>query len=62
MTTSGGENGNASCIQAKVLCFSATLIGPKAERQRAEAAMIYEHKPLCNVAYVHSFPYVISIT
>ena len=41
----------------EVLCFSAALIGPKTDRQRAEAAMIYKHKPPLNVEYVNSFPY-----
>lgn len=41
----------------EILCFSAALIAPKSDRQRAEAAMIYHHKPPCNVEYVHSFPY-----
>ena len=41
----------------EVLCFSAALIAPESDRQRAEAAMIHHHKPPCNVEYVHSFPY-----
>lgn len=41
----------------EVLCFSAALIAPEADRQRAEAAMIHHHKPPCNVEYVRSFPY-----
>ena len=43
--------------QGEVLCFSAALISPGADRQRAEAAMIYYHKPPCNSEYVHSFPF-----
>ena len=41
----------------EVLCFSAALIVPESDRKRAEAAMIYHHKPPCNVEYMHSFPY-----
>jgi hypothetical protein len=41
----------------EVLCFSAALIGPIADRQRAEAAMIFKHKPVCNTEYVDSFPF-----
>lgn len=41
----------------EVLCFSTALITPESDRRRAEAAMIYRHKPPCNVEYVHSFPY-----
>ena len=41
----------------EVLCFSAALIAPESDRQRAEAAMIHHHKPPCNVEYVRSFPY-----
>lgn len=39
------------------LCFNAALIGPAPDRQRAEAAMIFHHKPSCNVEYVHNFPF-----
>lgn len=39
------------------LCFNMAPISPAAERERAEAAMIYEHKPPCNEEYVNSFPY-----
>ncbi len=41
----------------EVLCFNAALISPKSDRERAEAAMIYEHKPPCNVEYVNHFPF-----
>ena len=43
--------------RGEVLCFSAALIAPESDRQRAEAAMIHHHKPPCNVEYVWSFPY-----
>ncbi|MXX05288.1 MAG: GIY-YIG nuclease family protein [Acidimicrobiia bacterium] len=39
------------------LCFSAALISPKSDRERAEAAMINIYKPPCNVEYVDSFPF-----
>lgn len=39
------------------LCFNAALISPAADRVRAEAAMIYQHKPVCNEEYVHNFPF-----
>lgn len=39
------------------LCFNDALISPAADRQRAEAAMIYRHKPPCNTDFVDSFPY-----
>lgn len=28
-----------------------------ADRVRAEAALIFKHKPICNVEYKHSFPF-----
>lgn len=43
--------------RGEVLCFSAARIAPEADRQRAEAATIHQHKPPCNAEYVHSFPY-----
>lgn len=39
------------------LCFNAALIGPSADRLRAEAAMIFKHKPPCNTEFVNDFPY-----
>lgn len=39
------------------LCFNAALISSESDRERAEAAMIYEHKPPCNVEYVNHFPF-----
>ena len=41
----------------QILCFSAALITLSGGRERAEAAMIYKHKPPCNEEYVNSFPY-----
>lgn len=39
------------------LCFNAALISPQAERERAEAAMIFKHKPPCNTQCVDTFPF-----
>ena len=39
------------------LCFNMAPISPAADRERAEAAMIYEHKPPCNEEYVNNFPF-----
>lgn len=39
------------------LCFNAALISPAADRERAEAAMIYRHKPVCNDQYKYTFPF-----
>lgn len=39
------------------LCFNAALISPQSDRERAEAAMIFQHKPPCNTEFVNSFPY-----
>ena len=39
------------------LCFNTALISGDSDRQRAEAAMIYEHKPPCNTDYIDSFPF-----
>jgi excinuclease UvrABC nuclease subunit len=41
----------------EVLCFNAALIAGESERQRAEAAMIFKHKPRCNTTYVDAFPF-----
>jgi hypothetical protein len=40
----------------EVLCFSAAVIAGESDRQRAEAAMIFKHKPRCNTTYVDGFP------
>ena len=38
------------------ICFNFAPISP-AKREQAEAAMIYEHKPVCNSEYTDRFPY-----
>lgn len=43
--------------QGEVLCLNASVISPEADRQRAEAAMIFKHKPPCNTEYVENFPF-----
>jgi len=43
--------------QGEVLCFNAAPISPTADRERAEAAMIFKHKPPCNTEYVDYFPF-----
>jgi hypothetical protein len=39
------------------LCFNMGPIAPAADRVRAEAAMIYQHKPSRNEDYVNTFPF-----
>jgi hypothetical protein len=41
----------------QVLCLSAASVSPEATRQRAEAALIFKHKPPVNDEYKHSFPF-----
>lgn len=38
-------------------CFNCALISGQTDRERAEAAMIHEHKPTCNTEYVDKFPF-----
>lgn len=40
----------------EVLCFNAAKISA-ASRERAEAALIYYHKPVCNIEYKDNFPF-----
>jgi excinuclease UvrABC nuclease subunit len=47
----------AQLKSGEVLCFNAALIGGESDRQRAEAAMIFKHKPRCNTTYVDTFPF-----
>ncbi len=41
----------------QVLCFTAAKVSDRASRERAEAAMIFHHKPPVNDEYTHSFPF-----
>lgn len=41
----------------EVLCLNAALISGQSDRCRAEAAMIFSHKPPCNTEYRDRFPY-----
>ncbi len=43
--------------RGEVLCFNAAPIFPQGARERAEAAVIHQHKPLCNTQYKDSFPF-----
>ncbi|MFZ2444868.1 MAG: GIY-YIG nuclease family protein [Syntrophobacteraceae bacterium] len=40
----------------EILIYSFGAV-PASDRNRVEAAMIYKHKPPCNVEYVDSFPF-----
>lgn len=40
----------------ETLCYSFASVD-SADRVRAEAALIYQHKPPCNTEYVNSFPF-----
>jgi hypothetical protein len=41
----------------EVLCLNAALIVGQANCQRAEAALIFTHKPPCNTEYKDCFPF-----
>lgn len=41
----------------QVLCFSTAPVSPESTRHRAEAVLIFKHKPPVNAEYVHSFPF-----
>ena len=41
----------------QVLCFSAAGVSPAADRERAEAAMIFQHQPPANTSCKDVFPY-----
>ncbi len=48
---------NGHLQDGEILCYSTAPASPEATRLRAEAAMIYEHKPSCNTEYVDEYPY-----
>jgi excinuclease UvrABC nuclease subunit len=39
------------------ICINAAMVSPEPDRQKAEAAMIFKHKPPCNTEYVDGFPF-----
>jgi hypothetical protein len=41
----------------QAICISAAVIAGESDRQRAEAVMIFKHKPPCNTEYVNAFPF-----
>jgi excinuclease UvrABC nuclease subunit len=41
----------------EVICINYTPISPETDRHRAEAAMIFKHKPPCNTEYTENFPF-----
>ena len=41
----------------ETLCFSAAVIHDELDRELAEAALIYQHKPSCNTIYRQLFPF-----
>lgn len=43
--------------EGEEICFNTTPIFPKVDRERAESAIIYKHKPACNTDYVDEFPF-----
>ena len=40
----------------ETLCYAVATVS-SSDRERAEAAVIYRHKPPCNVEYVNRFPF-----
>lgn len=40
----------------ETLCYAVATVN-SSDRERAEAAVIYRHKPPCNVEYVNRFPF-----
>lgn len=40
----------------ETLCYSVATVNT-IDRERAEAAVIYRHKPPCNVEYINRFPF-----
>lgn len=47
---------NTKLNSDEVLCYSFAPANEE-DRKRAEAALIYKHKPTCNEEYVNEFPY-----
>ena len=40
----------------EILCYSVATVNT-IDRERAEATVIYRHKPPCNMEYINRFPY-----
>ncbi len=56
----GHEKWNAwkqQLLLGERLCFSMAGVSYPANRTRAEAALIFRHKPTCNTEYVSHFPF-----
>lgn len=56
-----GHSKKTECWNGKLqsheeLCYAFTPVG-ETDRKRAEAALIFKHKPTCNDEYVNDFPY-----
>jgi hypothetical protein len=51
------ESWKKHLASGEVLCFTAATVSPESTRQRAEAAMIFQHKPPVNDEYTHAFPF-----
>lgn len=51
------EKWNKHRESGEVLCYTSASISPASTRRRAEAAVIFHHKPLVNDEYKHSFPF-----
>jgi excinuclease UvrABC nuclease subunit len=47
----------AKLKSGELLCFNTALVAGESDRQRAEAAVIFKHKPCCNTTYVDAFPF-----
>lgn len=51
------ETWKAQRASGEALCYTAAPVSPESTRQRAEAAMIFHHKPPVNDEYTHAFPF-----
>jgi hypothetical protein len=52
-----GQDWKRQLRTGEVICVNVELISPQADRQRAEAAMIFKHKPPCNTEFADKFPF-----
>ena len=53
----GWQNWKKHMRVGEEICFNTAHIVPTADRECAEAAMIYKHKPICNSEYKYDFPF-----